>query len=331
MRLVIVLLTVMLAAPAGPAAAQGFKPPKFRLNDGARDMREGPGPDRWIIALTDRRNSRAYHIHLAAREHEVWVHDEIPPPHNRIFPIGVDPVTVARPGFRRVPVQGHQQGASYDLRRVRGGWRFRARTAVSYDIDLRIRSRGPGPTLVSRYPDGHGLLRRALPVMDGIAVSGRLTGRLSSSDRERDDDLRGWHVTIVHDWWAPGTRVAGRPACCGDPDVAVIPVAGGTIAVLGGRTAVDLANDHFNRPGWRGIIARRRGARLEWCRARRPAVHHQWNPSGGYWTDWMTVTGCGQRVRLRRVRGRHDAVVGGRRIRDVLWLHRHDDAASDAD
>lgn len=53
------LLIVMLAAPAGSAAAQSFLPPKFRLNDGARGMREGPGPDRWIIALTDRRKSRA--------------------------------------------------------------------------------------------------------------------------------------------------------------------------------------------------------------------------------------------------------------------------------
>ena len=326
MRRLVVLVMLLLAAPSAAPAQTGWKPLSFRHNDGARDMREGRGPDRWIITVVDPRGRATLQVYAGGGESTVDL--DMNQRTSSKWTVERRSLRVDRPGFRRVPFPGSNQNAGHvDLRRVRGGWRLTGRAAFAYELDLTIRSNGPGPTMVSRYPEGWGLLRRAIPVMDGVA-----TGRLRQGDPlGKPERIRGWRTTIVHDWWVPSDRCcppspeAGYPypRCCADTDVAMIYGAGGTTGVIGGWTMTSPADD---KGGWSGVIARRRGGRLSWCRATRERIVHRLASSHALEQESMVVTGCGPRIRFRaignRPHDRFDGFLGRRRTRNTLWFHQ---------
>lgn len=328
-RLVVVLLMLLVAAPTA-SAQTGRKPPTFRHNDGARDLREGAGPDRWTITVLDPRTGDNLLVHAGSGESTVDVRLQ----REQRSTHGAERQTVpaGRAGFRRVAYPGPNQNAGHvDLRRVRGGWRLTARSAFAYELDLTIRSRGPGPTLVSRYPEGHGLLRRAMPVMDGVATGSMREGDPLGPAIRMD----GWRVTVVHDWWVPSSGCCATgldpvwpyPRCCSDTDVAMVHGARGATGVIGGWTSTAPANgsDSVDRGAWSGVVATRRGGRLTWCRARRPRIVHRRGEGHTLVGESMTITSCRPTIRIREIPGeyeRFEAFAGGRRTRHALWMHQ---------
>ena len=235
------------------------------------------------------------------------------------MPLKVVPVRHA--GFRRVNYEGHAK-ALVDLTPVRGGWRLRAEIGNEervVDVDVTIRSRGPGPTMVARHPGERGLLRRAMPVMDGVA-RGRSGGTR----------IRGWRAAIVHDWWTmrglppgccdrTGDGQDHYPRCCDATDALVVHGKGEATAVIGGFTHLG-PNE---AAGWRGVVARRRGGRLTWCAATRHRVTYRAISTHTISPKTLHVRCGGTRVRMRAIESmyrRYDAFVGARRTRDALWF-----------
>lgn len=309
------LLILVLLSTATPAHA--WEPPVFR-HATQRDLRDGEGPDRWVVGLADPRTGRGFQLTAGAGEGEAWMAFSVGTPFHGFGQFRTMPLLV---GFRRV----QDDGGDLELRRVRGGWRLRGGIQGQYRIDLRIRGGRPGPTLQSRYPEAFGLRRRAVPVMDGIA-NGRieLISPYTGSAR-----VRSWPLVVVHDWWVgdgPPYECCGAPGgdpyprCCQATDVVAARGRGGVTLAVGGHTVT-----REGGIGWSGVVARRHGGRLRWCRAKlhlREFLH--WGDES-YPKKYDARCG-GMRVRLDEVgsvRGEQFRVGGGR-ARGGIWLWRTD-------
>lgn len=321
MRALIILLSTMFVAPA-----HAWEPPRLRDSDGARDLRDGPGPDRWMVAAVDPRTGRQFKLTVGAGESQSFMAFTHAGQVTQTY--GQFRSVATRSGFRRVQDANPDlplYAGDLELRRVRGGWRLRGAIPRQYRLDLTIRSPGAGPTLAPKYPEARGLLRRAMPVMDGVA-SGRIELHTPDVVSAR---VRGWPVVVVHDWWVgdgPPYDCCGRPGgdpyprCCQGTDViAARGRGGGTVVALGGHTVT-----RDGEPEYRAALAFRRGGRVRWCHARVRARSLLLQENFARPKVFDARCG-GVRLRLDEVRreaGEQYRVLGGGRA--GLWLFRSD-------